>query len=85
MNNMKERIKQQEQRNEFDEERCNNKYSAEKQESEIYVEKQESEFDRKDILAFIMALYRIIIPQLMLIGLIFCLVIYFLLRFWFIN
>lgn len=39
-------------------------------------------YDRKDILAFIIALYKIIIPQLILIGVGFFIVAYLLLTYW---
>ncbi len=46
-------------------------------------EKQhEDEFTRKDILAMIIAMYKIILPQLFIIGLAFVVVIYLMLRFW---
>ncbi len=43
---------------------------------------QQQEFTRKDILAMIIAMYKVILPQLFIIGLAFVVVIYLMLRFW---
>ncbi len=43
---------------------------------------EQQDYDKNDVLAFIIALYRIVIPQIILIGLGFLIVVYILLRYW---
>ena len=43
---------------------------------------EQQDYDKNDVLAFIIALYKIIIPQLILVGLGFLIVVYLLLRYW---
>lgn len=45
--------------------------------------KELPEFDRKDIIAFIIAMYRVLLPQFLFIALVFFLVAFLLLNFWF--
>ncbi len=45
--------------------------------------KELPEFDRKDIIALIIAMYRILLPQFLFIALVFFLVAFLLLNFWF--
>jgi hypothetical protein len=55
-----------------------------KKEEETKEENEElPEFDKKDIIALIIAMYRVLLPQFLLIALIFFLVAFILLNFWF--